>query len=251
MSSSSRSSLASSSPAPLADIYRAPLPSLVLWLTGIYLLLILVGTLTLRAPNVMAGGQPLNYDRDFFLTTSTATLTGFQQSIGASDFNPDCAIGPAVLLVLTITGSLFTMIVASLAAVRILKLPFDDLQVITAAMTAELLAVLAGTAGLCTAHISIADAVHQSACAFGNSGAVFTGRSRLPGFASLPAQGVLLPLSILGGLGLPVLMELYYRGSARTKRSPGIAARRSNCRQVFILSRHCCSSSPPSALMSR
>ena len=49
------------------------------------------------------------------------------------------------------------------------------------------------------------DAIFQAVSAFGNSG-LYIGR--LPGGNSLPTHLLLLPLAVLGGLGLPVLMEL-------------------------------------------
>jgi len=210
---------------------------LVLSFLVAYLVLIVLCSFALRAKDVMVGGGELNYDRALFLSVSTATLTGFQQSIGFNDFNPESAKGPAILLILTIAGSLFAMIAGSLAAVRVLRLPFSDHQVINAALTAELLAVLAGTAVICGASfndphgVRLPDAIHQAACALGNSAAVMTSKGHtFKPFNSFIAQGVLLPLSILGGFGLPVLMELYHRLVRPTWRLS------KHCRSVIVLS---------------
>ena len=211
---------AESSPVrPLAMDADRQAGSWCLGLLGGFLALILLSSLWLRFTGVMVSGEELTYDRALFLSVSTATLTGFQQSIGFNDFNPESVQGPMIMLVLTLTGSLFAMIVGGLASVRILRFPYRDLDVVTAAMTVELLAVLAGTAALLGSDTPLADAVHRSACAFGNSGAVIVSRGHtFPTPASWEAQGVLLPLAVLGGLGLPVLMDLYFRAIRQTRR---------------------------------
>jgi Trk-type K+ transport system membrane component len=161
---------------------------------------------------VTVSGEELSIDRAMFLSFSTGTLTGFQLSIGAADFNPESREGPAILLILVVAGSLFTMIVGAMAAVRALRLNYSDSDVVNAALTAQLSAMVIGAAGLALTGVNVSDGFYEAACAFGNCGAVVTGRAhRLPGFATIGVQGVLLPLSILGGLGLPVLMDLFHR----------------------------------------
>ncbi|HZK80920.1 MAG TPA: hypothetical protein VFC46_07630 [Humisphaera sp.] len=190
---------------------------LVIWLTGALFLLIFACSLWLRMPGVMINGGEITYDRGLFLCINCATLTGFQQSIGSNDFNLDSAQGPAIVLILTIAGSLFAMMAGGLAAVRALRMPFSDRQVITAAMVVELMAIIVGTAAM-SANYPF-DLVHQSACAFGNSGAVLLsakGHHFLPSYQSWSVQGVMLPLSVIGGLGLPALMDLYYRAIRTT-----------------------------------
>lgn len=197
---------------PMAQLYREHIGWLLLVLLLTYLALIAGGALLLHGPNVREGGEPLQADRALFLSVSAATLTGFQQTVGFNEFKSDNALGPAILLILTIAGSLFAMIAGGLAGVRVLRLPFSDLKVIAAALIVELLAVLVGMAALLTHGVHGMDAVQQAASAFGNSGAVITAKDhRFPPFNSGLTQLVLLPLSVFGGLGLPVLMELYFR----------------------------------------
>ncbi|MDB5302688.1 MAG: ATPase [Phycisphaerales bacterium] len=194
-------------PLPLAEPSRGG--AISLGLLGVYLLLIFLGMMALHRPGVMVSGEELTWDRALFLSVDCATLGGFQVSIGINDFNPDNGQGAAVVLLLTLGGSLFVLVVGGLAGVRALRLPYSDLQVVTAALTAELLAILAGAAALVTGGAPGFDAVQQSAAAFGNSGALTCGPRLVPALTSGHAQGVLLPLAIFGGLGLPVLMELY------------------------------------------
>ncbi|MDB5331008.1 MAG: ktrB ntpJ [Phycisphaerales bacterium] len=183
--------------------------SISLGLLAVYLLLILLGTFALHRSGVMVNGEELTYDRATFLAVNSATLGGFQQSVGVNDFNPDNGSGPAIVLLLTLGGSLFVLVVGGLAGVRALRLPYSDLQVVTAALTAHLLTILLGAAVLLTGGANGFDAIQQSASAFGNSGVLTCGQKLVPALTSWQAQGVLLPLAIIGGLGLPVLMELY------------------------------------------
>jgi Trk-type K+ transport system membrane component len=76
------------------------------------------------------------------------------------------------------------------------------------------IAVVAGAAALLSPDRRLFDSVFQAASAFTNSG-LYTGR--LPAASSVRAQAVLMPLAFLGGLGLPVLMDLFDRvtGAAR------------------------------------
>ena len=208
----------------MAALHRGNAGEILWWLLVGYLLLILLCSFWLRTGGVMAEGQTLNYDRALFLSVSAATLTGFQQTIGPNDFAS--LQGPLILIILTFAGSLLAMIAGGLAAARALRLAYSDRQIIVGALTVELLMVLAGTAVLYTAHADMIDAVLQSACAFGNSGAVITAKTatllstknRFPAFGAWQAQCVLLPLSIIGGLGLPVVMEIYDRMLGGTRK---------------------------------
>lgn len=193
---------------------------LVVWLTAALFFLILICSFWMRAPGVMVNGGEMTYDRALFLCVNCATLTGFQQSIGFNDFNLASVQGPAIVLILTLAGSLYALIAGGMAGARALGMPFTPMQVIIAALFAELVFVLSGTTALFVNGISITDALHQSLCAFGNSGAVMlTGKGHyFPPYATFAVQGVLLPLSVIGGLGLPVLMDLYYRAIGVTPR---------------------------------
>jgi trk system potassium uptake protein TrkH len=210
---------------PLAALQRGHVGELLWWMLFAYLLLIFFCSFWLHVGKVKAGGQSLTYDRALFLSVSTATLSGFQQTIGPNDFTESIQ-GPVILIILTLAGSLMAMIVGGLAAVRVLRMPFTDGQIIVGALTLELMAVLAGTAVLYCARADLIDAVLQSACALGNSGQVITGttsglygeRNRFPSFSAWQSQCILLPLSVIGGLGLPVVMELYDRLVGGAKR---------------------------------
>jgi Trk-type K+ transport system membrane component len=146
--------------------------------------------------------------RAVFTSVNAATLTGFPSSVGLEDFDEEGALGPAVVLALMAGGALFSLIGGGIAAVRVLQLPYSDTQVISAAVASLAIAVVAGAAALLSPERRLFDSVFQAASAFTNSG-LYTGR--LPGVSSVRAQAVLMPLAFLGGLGLPVLMDLFDR----------------------------------------
>jgi hypothetical protein len=90
--------------------------------------------------------------------------------------------------------------------VRALRLKFSDWDVIAGALTAMAVTTFCGAAVLLGPDRGLGDALFQAASAFGNSG-LYTGA--LPGLNDWRTYFVLLPLATLGGLGMPVLMELY------------------------------------------
>lgn len=173
-----------------------------------YLVLISAGFAALRLPGTMVHGNELNIDRAIFTAVDAATLTGFQVNVGAGQFNPASPVGPAAILLLTLGGAVFSLTVGGLAVVRILRLPYTDGQVMSAATIATTLTTLGGSAALLGGGRGLFDALLQSASAFGNSG-LYNGP--LSGARGWQTHLVLLPLALFGGLGLTVLMELYDR----------------------------------------
>ena len=171
-----------------------------------YLVLISAGFAALCLPGTMVHGNELNIDRAVFTAINAATLTGFQLNVGTGQFNPASPVGPAAILLLTLGGAVFSLAVGGLAVVRILRLPYTDGQVISAATTATTISTLAGAAALLGGGRGLFDALLQSASAFGNSG-LYSGT--LSGARGWPTHVILLPLALFGGLGLTVLMELY------------------------------------------
>ena len=153
----------------------------------------------------VAHGNETTYDRAFFTAISTTTLTGFQQTMGLREMRATGLGGPILLLVLTGAGSLTTLLVGGIAASRILRMPHSALQILWAAATAVLLTTLGGGAALAASGQPVFEAIFHSTCAFANS-ALWLGPS--PSTTDASTFLVLLPLVILGGLGLPVLIEL-------------------------------------------
>lgn len=164
-----------------------------------------VACLIVRMPGIVPRGNETTLDRAVFTAVNAATLTGFQQTMGVREMAAAGPGGPALLLGLTILGTFASLFVGGLAAARALRMPHGVGQIAWAAMTAQLLATVAGAAALTSPTNDVFPALVQSASACGNSG-LWLGSFQTP--TSPAALGVLLPLAVLGGLGLPVLIEL-------------------------------------------
>ena len=170
-----------------------------------WLLLTALTPLALRSGHIVAHGNETTFDRAVFTSISASTLTGFQQTMGLREMRVAGLGGPILLLVLTFAGSLMTLIVGGLAAGRVLRMPHKVTQIVWAAATAVLLTTLGGAAALAAGGQPVFEAVFHSTCAFANS-ALWLGAS--PSTDDAVTFLVLLPLVFLGGLGLPVLIEL-------------------------------------------
>lgn len=170
------------------------------WAFPAYLALTLLGYAMIRAVGFPTGAR--SGVRALFFAINAATLTGFDQNPGVGGL---AYAGQFFVLLLMIMGSLFSMIVGGLAVTRIARLRFTDEQVIAAAVIAQSLAMMIGTPLLVAENRLPFQALFLSASAFGNCG-LFIGA--LPRDSSPLTHGLILPLTILGGLGIPVLMDL-------------------------------------------
>jgi hypothetical protein len=192
-----------------------PGPATVQWMLGGYLVLAALGILAFRGSGpsgAMTAGSEMSGDRAVFEAVNAITLTGFRQEVGIGQFNTGSDLGPVMLLLLTLGGSFFSMVAGGMAVVRILRLPYSDTRVMLAGALAILTATLAGSAVVAGGGRGWLDSLTQASAAFGNSG-VHTGRA-WP-VTSWQAHLSYLPLAFLGGMGLPVLMELYERAAGR------------------------------------
>jgi Trk-type K+ transport system membrane component len=170
-----------------------------------YLLVIAISSGILRLPGVVPHGNETTWDRAIFSSINAATLTGFQQTMGVREMSAAGPGGPAVLFGLTILGSWVSMFVGGVAGVRVLRLNYAPGRIALSAITAQAVALVVGAAILIGPDNSLFQSLFQAASAFGNSG-LWIGN--FPSATAPSSYAALLPLSILGGLGLPVLMEL-------------------------------------------
>jgi trk system potassium uptake protein TrkH len=171
---------------------------LVRWLFPAYIFLILVGFFALRAPGVMPAGNELNPDRAVFTSVNAATLTGFQLSIHPTEFFTP---GKLIVLALTVTGTVFTLVVGGLAVKRILRLAWPDRRIYVAVLAAEVVVLLIGA----FADTTVVGGMTQAAAAWGNSGLHV---DPPPAASDVYTHVVLLPLAVLGGLGIVVVLQL-------------------------------------------
>ena len=174
------------------------------WLFTAYLLLGLIGYIGFRSPGAMVGGNEMSDERALFTSMNAVTLTGFQQTVSVNQY---LLPGQVMAFILTLGGALLSLIIGGLAVVRILRLPYSDGKVVVAAVVWLGVATMGGAALLIRPGQDLFSLLMQAASAFSNSG-VYIGQ--LSGIMDWrQTHVVLLPLAVLGGLGLPVLMELY------------------------------------------
>ncbi len=187
---------------PLAVLPVVQAPPYLIWLVSAFLLAMPLAEAILYWSSTGSAGNELTRDRSRFLVVNALTLTGFPGGLDASSYLPG---QQAVLLILTLGGMLFSTILSSLAVVRIAGLRYSDAHVIRSAVIYIAALVACGTLVLFSDGVRIVPALMLSASALGNSGLYFAG---LPDFTHWITLLVLLPLGVLGGLGLPVWMEL-------------------------------------------
>ncbi|MGH7214516.1 MAG: hypothetical protein ACREIT_07120 [Tepidisphaeraceae bacterium] len=179
--------------------------SLARWLLSAYLLVLVAGFFVLRSPIAMVRGNELSFERAVFATINAGTLTGFQQTIETDTY---LWPGQMAVLVLTWAGALFSLVAGGTAVARITRLPFTEGEVARTALLLTFGASVLGAVPLVFAGRSVLAAIFQATSAFGNGGLVM---GRHEGAGGWPMHIVLLPLAVVGGLGVTVLMELWRR----------------------------------------
>jgi len=173
------------------------------WLFPVYQVVILGGFLLLRYGHGAPPGEP-NAVRALFAAINAATLSGFSDVDNAARYPP---FGQNVILLMMICGSLFSMIVGGLAIIRILRLRYSDKQLLIGTLLTQLMAMAVGTIILqVTEHLAFKPAIFQATAAFGNCGLSLSPRI---GAGNPCTQLVILPLAFIGGLGMPVILEIY------------------------------------------
>jgi len=175
---------------------------IALWSTVAYLLVIMTGFIVLRLPGATIAGNELSVEKALFMTINAGSLTGFQQNTAIDSYG---ASGQACLVLLTVAGTLFSLIVGGMAVVRIVGMPYRDVQVVRATLMWYVVATFAAAALLAEPARPLKQAIVQAASAFGNSGLVL---GSLPAITDWRTHMVLMPLATLGALGIPVLLDL-------------------------------------------
>lgn len=175
------------------------------WLLPVYVMLITAGYFVFRSEATMVKGNALSGDRALFAAVNVATLTGLQVSVGPDQFLHG---GRVAVFVITALAAFFSMLIGASAVVRIVRLPFSDLRLAAWSLGTCVVATVLGWAALSGGETSAFDAAFLGLSAFANSGLHF---GTLPGVFSWQAQLVLAPLAVAGGLGLPVVMEVFDR----------------------------------------
>jgi len=190
------------------------LPSrLIPILLTVYLLLILLGAGALARPEIAGRAVALTLDRAFFLSVNAATLCGFPSTVRLGDLS---TAGQAVVFGLTLGGTFITLLVGGWALKRIIQSPISDSAVAALSAVLVALSLLAGWGFF--AEESSAAGMMLGLSALGNCGLVL---GAAPTAVDWRLHAVLLPLAVAGGLGIPVLVELFHslRGGSISRHS--------------------------------
>jgi trk system potassium uptake protein TrkH len=171
-------------------------------LIPLYTLVIVIGYLLLARGFCTIPGNPLKIEQSLFTSINAATLTGFQQARSPHELLPR---GQWLLLGLILTGIQFSFLAGGLAVVRIVRMRFTDYQVLIWSVALTAAVALVGWGAFHGQDRTNFDSLFLAVSAFGNCG-LSTGP--LPGPADVRSHLVLVPLMVLGGIGLPVLMEI-------------------------------------------
>ncbi len=183
---------------PPAD--RADGESIVWRFVGTYLLLVLLGFIVFRHPSTMVRGNEMSVDRAMFTSINAVTLTGFQQTLALDEYRLP---GKIAALVLTIGGTLTTLIAGGMAVARIARTRCADRTIIVAACVLQTMAILLGAIALSGSGRGVLESVFLAVSAFGNSGLHL---GALPDVTDGRTHAVLMPLSLLGAIGVPALL---------------------------------------------
>ena len=165
--------------------------------------MIVAGYLLFQLPGfAVHTGNELSKHQAVFTAVNAGTLTGFRQALNPDHYTPG---GQLLTAALTTGGMLFSFIGCGAALLRIARMPFRDRHLVLWAVGSILVVAVMGGFALMGQDRSFSAGAFQAISAFGNSGLTLGG---LPAQNTIQASLVILPLALLGGLGLPVLMEI-------------------------------------------
>lgn len=162
----------------------------------------LVAFFFMRGGYLTTSGMEPSTAAAFFRIVNASTLTGFQSTLAIDEYRLS---GQVIMFVLTVVSSLTMLIVGGSALAKILDMPFEAGHIAKATFLIYGIAVLIGTTILAISGTSGWPAMFQAVSAFGNSG-LFMGE--LPAWSDWRTHIILLPLAVLGGLSIPVLLDL-------------------------------------------
>lgn len=168
-----------------------------------WMVLLVIGFAMLRQPGALAEGNPVSGGRAAFVSASVGAMNGFVLDFAhPGDFSPGVR---AVFVLQTLSSLLLTLVGGGVLWARVLGRPYSDAQVTRTAIVMLLIGVAVGL----LAHRGdegYGVAVVRGLCALGNGGVLF-GASPRPG----PVFSLgLVPLSLLGSLGVVVVRDLYH-----------------------------------------
>ncbi|HRK30740.1 MAG TPA: hypothetical protein PLD59_06645 [Tepidisphaeraceae bacterium] len=179
---------------------RAAPGTIILTMVVAYSLLLSLAFALFRSSLATVAGSEMSVHRAMFFAVNAGTNTGFQTSVTVESLRPAARIASLLLM---IAGALLSWIAGGWLVARAIALTvsFKQLAIYSAALL--LLAVLAGGGLLVSGDRW--SATFQGISAVCNGG-VWIGDS--PAISHQRTAMVLVPLAVLGGLGITVVIEL-------------------------------------------
>jgi trk system potassium uptake protein TrkH len=175
-------------------------PSIIGWLLPLWMLSIGFGVLLLRSVGSTRGNE-LPADRAIFAAVNAATLTGFSGA-GTETLQP---AGRVVILLLTLVGAAFAFIAGGCLVSRAVGFNYSEGRIARATLVALALVLLGGTPMFASTSVGLAEAAQLAVGSFANCGIAWGNASAA---TSWRAMLILLPLAVLGGLSMPVLLNV-------------------------------------------
>jgi Trk-type K+ transport system membrane component len=185
---------------PLDAPERPAVISLLVWAGCIYLIILPIADVLIRID--FPAGAELSWVRGRFNAVNALTLTGFSGNLPLAKYP---AMAQGTIFALTVIGAMFPMILGGMAVVRILRLPYSDREIALSSLILFFVLMAAGSIPLIASGYGAANSFMLTTSALANSGAHF---GPVPGVMNWQTHLVLLPLTVLGGLSSPVLIEL-------------------------------------------
>ncbi len=207
-------------PTTLARPADAEVRSPLAWLITAYVAMIFIGSGVLLAPWAMRPGNGLSAGRAFFAAANAVCLTGFPStSVRPIDMAP---LGQWTLLVLTLLALILTLSATGKAIARASRYDLSLRSLFVASTLVALLTGLVGSMLLAGPADSLFDSTLNALATLGNSA---LHSASTPGATDWRTHAVLLPLSLLGSIGIVAMVDLSHgRVSKLTRRMVTLVA---------------------------
>ncbi len=193
----------SSNPQPTTHNLQPPSAWIVPTVFWTYIMLLVAGFALFCSPLARpeGGKTSMSFERVTFFTSNAASLSGFQTSI-----TPDSLPKPAqwMMLILMTAGAMLSWVVGGHLVARALRLPIGVRSIATTSGVLLLATTLIG--GIVAKPGDLFPSIFRCLSALFNSG-VWLGAA--PGAHDRFTLTALLPLAIVGGVGITVLIELW------------------------------------------
>ncbi|MBV8782422.1 MAG: hypothetical protein JO353_13585 [Phycisphaerae bacterium] len=170
------------------------------WALPLYLLLLSSGFAFLRSPMATIRGGELSVDRAAFGAINAVTGTGFTQTVGQDELTD---FGRAGVTFMIAAGCVLMLTVGGALVSRIAGMGYCERTILLASIV---LMGASGVIGSATLSDTPLHGAMQGIGAVANCGIVLRGTLAPP--SAVSTMLVLLPLAVLGGIGVPVLLDI-------------------------------------------